>query len=164
MPARKNPNNLSGRDLRIFNLHMRGLKNIEIADLLGITKETVSNCLAMESIKEAKQDVLAKSIEFLSSDESTESAVTIARANSARLMRRQVQIAESSKSEAVALRAIHDILDRSLGKPTQRVVVDKMEEIMDSLSAEQLEHYGKTGELPENLEIDASRTESNSVH
>ena len=141
-------NNLSGRDLKVFELHMRGLTNNAIADILNISTQNVSNCLNMPPMLEAREQVFANTIARASSGIATESAITIARANAPRMMQLQVQIAERSKSDAVRLKAINDILDRSLGKPMQRMVVDNMDGILEKMSEVQLETYYKDGILP----------------
>lgn len=141
-------NNLSGRDLKIFELHIRGMKNTEIADLMGVTTVTVSNCLNIEPIKEAREEVFQNTIARLSNGTVTESATTMARVYAPRAMQMQMQIAERSRSDAVRLKAITDILDRSLGKPTQRVVIDQMDNILDRMSESELETYHKDGTLP----------------
>lgn len=145
-------NNLSGRDLKVFELHMRGFKNREIAVLLNLAEQNVSNCLNIEPIKEARAQVFENTIARLSSGVVTESAMTIARVNAPRMMQLQVQIAESGRSEAVRLQAINNILDRSLGKPMQRVVIDKMDEILENMSDSEIETYSKDGILPARFE------------
>lgn len=142
---------LKGQDLAIFNLHMRGAKNKEIASILGITEQTVSACLQMDVMKEAKEEVLEESIKYLSSGVAAESAMTIARANAPRLMAMQVQLAMTARSDAIKLRAINDVLDRGMGKPTQRIINDNMDDILDAMSETELEQYMKTKEIPERL-------------
>jgi len=154
-------NNLSGRDLKVFELHMRGMKNNDIAAVLGITPVTVSNCLNIAPILEARKQVFDNTITRLSSGVAVESAITIAKANAPRMMQLQVYLAEHAKSDAVKLQAISGILDRSLGKPMQRVVVDQMDNLIESMNNEELEQYQKDGTLPEWTDHDSG---SGSVH
>lgn len=156
-------NNLSGRDLKVFELHMRGLRNKEISDILGITEQCVSNALNIEPIKEAREQVFANTVARLSSGAAVESAITIAKANAPRLMQMQIYIAENSKSDAHKLSAIRDVLDRSLGKPTQRLVVDRMDEMLEKMTDPELEAYHKDGTMPERLSYD-SEAASDSIH
>jgi len=144
---------LKGLHLRIFSLHMRGIKNLDIATELGISVQTVSLTLNDPFFLQAKQDVTENTIRNLASGSAVVerfSPLTIAKAVAPRMMQLNMQIAESAKvSPNTRLRAIHDILDRACGKATQRLVVDDMDSILDRCTDEELEHYSKTGELPD---------------
>lgn len=166
MPRRNTVNpNLSGRDLQIFQLHCMGWQNNEIAAHLGVTPSTIVNCLNCEPVKAAIEQVWQNSITQLSNGPTRESAVTMARAVSPRMMQLAINIAESGKSEAVRLQAITGILDRSLGKATQRVVVDRMDEILDRMSAAELEIFHKDGTLPAWAEgLNASGESESTLH
>ena len=142
-------NNLRGQDLKVFELHMRGLKNLEIAELLQIVPQTVGNILAKPDLIAAREEVFRNSISRLSSGAAVESAITLARAHAPAMMRLQIQIAQTAKNDATKLKAINDILDRSLGKPTQRVVVDQMDSILDNMNDEELTAFHKDGTLPD---------------
>lgn len=138
---------VSGRDLQIFALHMLGKSNIEIAATLGITTQTVSNTINTDYFKAEKSKVFAETIKGISSG--AYSPLTIAKANAAKMMSLNVQIAETGKSESNRLNAIHDILDRACGKATQRLIVDDVDSIIERMSNEELALYAEKGEMPE---------------
>ena len=119
-----------------------------IAGHLGICTQTVSNCLNTDEVRTAVNEVWKNTVSRLSSGPVSESATTMARAAAPRMMQLAIQLAESAKSEAVRLQGISMILDRSHGKPTQRVVVDKMDEILEKMSPAELEAFHKDGTMP----------------
>lgn len=126
---------------------MIGRSNLEIAAILGISAQTVSNTINTDYFRAQKASAFAETVKGITSGEY--SPLTIAKANAAKMMALNVQIAESGKAESNRLRAIHDILDRACGKATQRVIVDDVDSIIERMSNEELALYAEKGEMPE---------------
>jgi orotate phosphoribosyltransferase-like protein len=145
---------LSGLHLRIFALHMKGATNKQIALELGCSEQTVSNVLNTDFFKQAKQDVVENTIRNLAAGTenaaSNFSPMAIAKAVAPRMMQIAIAIAESpTVPPATRLRATDTVLDRVLGKATQRVVVDALDSILERCSDSEIETYIKTNQLPE---------------
>jgi len=145
---------IKGQHLRIFALHVQGKKNKEIAAELGCSEQTVSNVLNDDFFKQARVDVVENTIRNLAAGTEAVSnqfsPMTIAKAVAPRMMQIAIAIAESPKvPPATRLRATDSVLDRVLGKATQRVVVDAMDSILEKCSDQEIEVYIKTGQLPE---------------
>ena len=144
------PPQLKGRDLQIFSLHMLGKTNLEIAALVGVTAQTVSNTINTPYFQEAKRRVFDETINEITKNASGAfSPLTIAKAAAGRLMARNIALAENAKSEQVQAACIKDVLDRVIGKPTQRIAVEDLtDSIIDRMSDEEMEAYCKDGIIP----------------
>jgi DNA-binding CsgD family transcriptional regulator len=141
---------LSGRDLQIFAMHMQGVSNLEIASALSISPQTVSNTINSEFFVSEKRRVYSQTIDKITENAAgTFSPLTIAKANASRMMQLNVEIAETAKDPRVKLQAVHDILDRVLGKPKQRIAIeDEADRLLEKMSESELAAYAATGALP----------------
>lgn len=130
---------------------MLGKTNLEIASLLSITPQTVSNTINTQYFQDAKAKVFNDTItEITKNTSGAFSPLTIAKAAAGRLMARNIALAETAKSEQVQAQCIRDVLDRVIGKPTQRIAVEDLtDSIIDRMSEEELEAYCKDGTTPQ---------------
>lgn len=139
---------ISGRDLEIFYRHMMGMANKDIAVDLNLSEGTISQKINSDWFRHEKAKVHAMTVSAITSGKY--SPLTIARANAVKMMQLNLGIAEGGKIEANRLRAIHDILDRAMGKAVQRsAVVDDPSADFERMTADELDRYAESGELPE---------------
>lgn len=160
---------LKGRDLQIFSLHMLGKSNLEIAKDLDIHPQTVANTMQTAYFRDAKQKVFADTMDAITKNTAGAfSPLTLAKAAAGRAMQIQVGLMENSKNETIKLNAVHDILDRVMGRPTQKITVeDEVDSIIEKMNDIEMEAYITKGEIPQwaaDLGLTSGKPGASTVH
>lgn len=132
-------------------MHMQGISNTEVASIIGCTPQTVSNTIRSPYFQEAKQKVFSDTVDEITQNIGGRfSPLSIAKANAAQAMQINVEMMLHSKREESRLRACHDILDRVMGKPTQRIAIEDLEDsILERMSESETELYVTQGVVPD---------------
>lgn len=141
---------LNGMDLQIFSRFIQGkVTQRQIAQDLGISEVTVSSVVNSERFRLAQADVIDYTEKTLANSINAQAAISLAKGAAPRLMAANIYIAEHGRTEAIKLKAIHDILDRAVGRSTQKIVHSEEDAFLDDLSEAETLKFAETGEVPE---------------
>lgn len=125
------PKNLSPRHKHIVALHVAGLKNQEIAEVLDFSQSRVSVILNDPRTEAIKRDLEEGFISGMLLE-----AQRVLQGNAAKAARTMVHLMEHAESENVQLRASADILDRTGFKAKESITIDT--DVLDAEAAKLL--------------------------
>ena len=146
--ATTNPVVIKGRDMEILYKHACGMKNREIAELLGVSEQTVSNTINSTWAKNELALLHARTLDSIANGSYSPLAYARAFANEAIAI--QVALMRSPNVKAnVRARIADSILDRGGYKPAQRIETLDLTDVFDKMTPEELDEYATSGNLPE---------------
>lgn len=146
--ATSTPVTIKGRDMEILYKHACGLKNKDIAAILGISEQTVSTTINSDWAKNELALLHARTLDKIANG--TYSPIAYARAFANEAIAIQVSLMRSPAVKAnVRARIADSILDRAGYRPAQRVESIDLNEVFEKMSPEELDEYATTGNLPE---------------
>lgn len=140
------PKRIKGRDLEILSRHLLGMSNKDIALDLGISETTVSQKINSDWFRNELAEILASTVTKIANGQY--SPMTIARAHALEAMNKNIDLMRQARSERVAQLSAWDILDRAGYKAPQKVEVVDVNDLFDRMTADELDDYASTGQLP----------------
>ena len=131
------PRKINPRHLIVLKLHWKGIGNQQIADIVGITAQHVSNIINMPVARELYATFQENVFESLADVQETLQAAA------PELLNEKLRLALNAKDERVRSTSCTELLQMSGHKPVSRIVVERQDSPHDkyaNMSEDQLRH------------------------